>query len=165
VRPARANAPRTDDTTSDPFQPARRPASRGFTVALDPDVARVFRGDASVNKALRLVLQLMQVVQGPAQAMAPAGGGSAAAGPQRPGARASGYKGSAEARGFERKPRFIEGDDDGAEAADGDAPGADGPVAVADAADIAEIADIAADAHLADLAHDANDTIDPDDEA
>jgi hypothetical protein len=28
-------------------------------------VARVFRGDASVNKALRLVLQLMQVVQGP----------------------------------------------------------------------------------------------------
>jgi len=35
-------------------------------------VARVFRGDASVNKALRLVLQLMQVAQGPAARPAPA---------------------------------------------------------------------------------------------
>lgn len=62
---------------------------------LDPDVARVFRGDASVNKALRLVLQLMQVVQGPA----PRFGSDR---PRSPG----GYRGSAEARGFERKPRF-----------------------------------------------------------
>jgi hypothetical protein len=75
----------------------------GFTVTLDPDVARVFRGDASVNKALRLVMQLMQVVQGPprfgARAERPAGER-----PQR------GYQGSAEARGFTRKPRFEEDD-------------------------------------------------------
>jgi hypothetical protein len=70
---------------------------RGFTVTLDPDVARVFRGDASVNRALRLVLQLMQVVQGPPPR------------PDRP-ERARGYQGSAEARGFERKPRFSEDD-------------------------------------------------------
>lgn len=72
-------------------------AGRGFTVTLDPDVARVFRGDASVNRALRLVLQLMQVVQGP------------------PASRAEraprGYQGTPEARGFTRKPRFDEGDD------------------------------------------------------
>jgi hypothetical protein len=75
----------------------------GFTVNLDPDVARVFRGDASVNKALRLVMQLMQVVQGPprfgARTERPAGEG-----PRR------GYRGSAEARGFTRKPRFEEDD-------------------------------------------------------
>lgn len=76
----------------------------GFTVTLDPDVARVFRGDASVNKALRLVLQLMQVVQGPPRSFGPR--------PERP---ATGerprrpYQGSDEARGFARKPRF---DDD-----------------------------------------------------
>jgi hypothetical protein len=76
----------------------------GFTVNLDPDVARVFRGDASVNKALRLVMQLMQVVQGPprfgARAERPEG--------ERP---RRGYQGSAEARGFTRKPRF-ESDDE-----------------------------------------------------
>jgi hypothetical protein len=73
-RPRRAR----DGDAADPYQPVRRPPrfraegdasarddARGFTVNLDPDVARVFRGDASVNKALRLVLQLMQVVQGP----------------------------------------------------------------------------------------------------
>jgi len=77
----------------------------GFTVHLDPDVARVFRGDASVNKALRLVMQLMQVVQGP-----PAR--SFGSGPARPeGERPRrGYQGSAEARGFTRKPRFDEDD-------------------------------------------------------
>ncbi|HTT11108.1 MAG TPA: hypothetical protein VMG60_09485 [Burkholderiaceae bacterium] len=102
---------------SDPYQPARRPgefardagehgprerprppgppsgrAGRGFTVTLDPDVARVFRGDASVNRALRLVLQLMQVVQGPPAARferAPRG-----------------YQGTPEARGFKRRARF-----------------------------------------------------------
>jgi hypothetical protein len=69
-------------------------------VTLDPDVARVFRGDASVNKALRLVMQLVQVVEGP--------GGTA---PRRdipastPTVR-SGYQGSIEARGFQRKPRW-----------------------------------------------------------
>jgi len=76
----------------------------GFTVNLDPDVARVFRGDASVNKALRLVMQMMQVVQGPprfgARAERPEG--------ERP---RRGYQGSAEARGFTRKPRF-ESDDE-----------------------------------------------------
>jgi hypothetical protein len=82
---------------------AREPRGReggGFTVTLDPDVARVFRGDASVNKALRLVMQLMQVVQGP-----PRGFGSR---PERVGGppRGGGYRGSTEARGFSRKPRF-----------------------------------------------------------
>jgi hypothetical protein len=76
----------------------------GFTVNLDPDVARVFRGDASVNKALRLVMQLMQVVQGPprfgARTERPEG--------ERP---RRGYQGSAEARGFTRKPRFEEDDE------------------------------------------------------
>jgi len=70
--------------------------TRGFTVTLDPDVARVFRGDASVNRALRLVLQLMQVVQGP-----PA--------PRREGAP-RGYQGTPEARGFTRRPRFEDDD-------------------------------------------------------
>jgi hypothetical protein len=72
----------------------------GFTVTLDPDVARVFRGDASVNKALRLVMQLMQVVQGPPRSFGPRAGGPAGERPRR------GYQGSAEARGFTRKPRF-----------------------------------------------------------
>lgn len=77
---------------------AREEGGRGFTVTLDPDVARVFRGDASVNKALRLVLQLMQVVQGPRPYA------------DRPRPPRPGYQGSAEARGFARKPRF-EGDE------------------------------------------------------
>ncbi len=83
----------------DPYQHVQRPGKvrgeggRGFTVTLDPDVARVFRGDASVNKALRLVLQLMQVAQGPRSF-----------GERRP--PRPGYEGSAEARGFTRKPRF-----------------------------------------------------------
>jgi hypothetical protein len=75
----------------------------GFTVTLDPDVARVFRGDASVNKALRLVMQLVQVVEGP-------GPRSDRGAPPR----SAGYQGSAEARGFERKPRFMEDEDDDA---------------------------------------------------
>ena len=70
----------------------------GFTVTLDPDVARVFRGDASVNKALRLVMQLMQVVQGPPRGFGPRA--------ERPGGERRGYQGNAEARGFTRKPRF-----------------------------------------------------------
>jgi hypothetical protein len=77
---------------------------RGFTVTLDPDVARVFRGDASVNKALRLVLQLMQVIEGPG----PRG--------DRPAPRPrTGYQGSDEARGFSRKPRFVDNDDEDVE--------------------------------------------------
>jgi hypothetical protein len=76
----------------------------GFTVNLDPDVARVFRGDASVNKALRLVMQLMQVVQGPPRFGAGAGRPEG----ERP---RRGYQGSAEARGFTRKPRFEEDDE------------------------------------------------------
>lgn len=70
---------------------SERPA-RGFTVTLDPDIARVFRGDASVNRALRLVLQLMQVVQGPPQ--------------QIRDRTPRGYQGTPEARGFTRRPRF-----------------------------------------------------------
>jgi len=80
-------------------------AGRGFTVTLDPDVARVFRGDASVNRALRLVLQLMQVVQGP---------------PPRPDRPQRGYQGTPEARGFERKPRFAEEEGEAADAPVGD---------------------------------------------
>ena len=77
---------------------------RGFTVTLDPDVARVFRGDASVNKALRLVLQLMQVVQGPPPRSFAARTGDERGAPKPPARRA--YQGSDEARGFKRKPRF-----------------------------------------------------------
>lgn len=73
---------------------------RGFTVKLDPDVARVFRGDAAVNRALRLVLQLMHVVQGPPRP------------PER--VARGGYQGSPQARGFTRRPRF-ESEDEGAE--------------------------------------------------
>jgi hypothetical protein len=80
--------------------------SGGFTVTLDPDVARVFRGDASVNKALRLVLQLMQVVQGP-----PPGRRAAGAFEGRPPRREGGYQGTGQARGFERKPRFVDDDE------------------------------------------------------
>jgi hypothetical protein len=75
----------------------------GFTVTLDSDVARVFRGDASVNKALRLVMQMMQVVQGPPRGFGARG--------ERPGSERRGYQGSAEARGFTRKPRFDEDDE------------------------------------------------------
>jgi hypothetical protein len=83
----------------------RAPREGGFTVTLDPDVARVFRGDASVNKALRLVMQLMHVIQGPPRS----GFGSR---PERPaGGRSGGYQGSTEARGFARKPRFAVDDD------------------------------------------------------
>jgi hypothetical protein len=134
-RPAPARPPRDRGDFGDPYKPARRPpreftprgdddaqsgrgdrgrfsergsfadrgrgergerSARGFTVNLDPDVARVFRGDASVNRALRLVLQLMQVVQGP---------------PQHRDRAPRGYQGSPEARGFTRKPRFV--DDEG----------------------------------------------------
>jgi len=77
----------------------------GFTVNLDPDVARVFRGDASVNKALRLVMQLMQVVQGPPRSFGPRAARPEGERPRR------GYQGSAEARGFTRKPRFEEEDE------------------------------------------------------
>jgi len=126
-RPPPARAPRDRDEASDPYKPARRPprnfeprgesddrfargarkfgersqgerSARGFTVSLDPDVARVFRGDASVNRALRLVMQLMQVVQGPPS--------------QRHDRPPRGYQGSPEARGFTRRPRF-EDDDEG----------------------------------------------------
>lgn len=79
------------------FGDRERSGGRGFTVTLDPDIARVFRGDASVNRALRLVLQLMQVVQGPP--------------PTRGDRPARGYQGSPEARGFDRKPRFEETED------------------------------------------------------
>ncbi len=73
-------------------------------MTLDPDVARVFRGDASVNKALRLVLQLMQVVQGPPPRAFGARTGDERAPASAPARR--GYQGSDEARGFKRKPRF-----------------------------------------------------------
>ncbi|MFY8120762.1 MAG: hypothetical protein ACOVK7_05185, partial [Burkholderiaceae bacterium] len=105
------------ESSGDPYQRAARPPRfargergeagegerpRGFVVTLDPDVARVFRGEASVNKALRLVMQLMQVVEGP--------------GPRtdrNPRAPRPGYQGTPEARGFERKPRFVEDSEDG----------------------------------------------------
>lgn len=114
--PPFARRPRPAGDEPPPYARERRPPRRepgeggfanrdrggregGFTVSLDPDVARVFRGDASVNKALRLVMQLMQVVQGP-----PRFGGRTERGEgERP---RRGYQGSAEARGFTRKPRF-----------------------------------------------------------
>ncbi len=104
--PAFARRPRAGAGENQPYARERRPPRRGageggFTVTLDPDVARVFRGDASVNRALRLVLQLMQVVQGPPRAFGPRP--ERAAREQRP---RHGYQGSSEARGFTRKPRF-----------------------------------------------------------
>lgn len=103
---------RPRDSHADPYRPAQRPLrartegspARGFTVTLDPDVARVFRGDASVNKALRLVIQLMEVT-------APRPRTSGERGHARPPRKSGGYQGSAEARGFVRKPRFDEGED------------------------------------------------------
>jgi hypothetical protein len=123
--PAYARAPRRDaGEAADPYRPAHRPKlgvatrppprgrgggfadraygerpARGFTVKLDPDVARVFRGDASVNRALRLVMQLLQVVQGPRHA---AGG---------PGQR--GFAAGAPPRGVGRRARFDEDESDG----------------------------------------------------
>ena len=111
-RPRRAPS----ESSGDPYQRAARPPRfargergeagegerpRGFVVTLDPDVARVFRGEASVNKALRLVMQLMQVVEGP--------GPRTDRGPR---ALRPGYQGTPEARGFERKPRFVEDSED-----------------------------------------------------
>jgi hypothetical protein len=124
--PPFARRPRPGDDEAPPYARERRPPRRetgdagpggrdrggrekggregGFTVTLDPDVARVFRGDASVNKALRLVLQLMQVVQGPPRGFGPRA--------ERPaGERRGGYQGSPEARGFARKPRFEDEDE------------------------------------------------------
>ena len=97
---------RFDYSQARPNRFAARMGDETVTVVLDPDVARVFRGDASVNKALRLVMQLMQVVQGP-----PRGFGSR---PERAGGppRGGGYRGSTEARGFSRKPRFGADDDE-----------------------------------------------------
>jgi len=96
----------------DPYQRVQRPKpargadshARGVTVTLDADVARVFRGDASVNKALRLVIQLMEVAA-PRQRLGGERGGAER--PRRPG----GYRGSAEARGFTRKPRFDDSEE------------------------------------------------------
>ena len=88
----------------DPYQRVARPprteVARNVTVALDPDVARVFRGDAAVNQALRLVIQLMAVAA--PRPHAPAGGRDRGQPPRR------GYQGSEQARGFKRKPRFDE---------------------------------------------------------
>lgn len=115
--PPYARRPRPGADDAPPFARERRPPPRrepgesgfggregGFTVTLDPDVAKVFRGDASVNKALRLVLQLMQVVQGPPRSFGPRAERPAGERPRR------GYQGSAEARGFTRKPRFEDED-------------------------------------------------------
>lgn len=106
---ARSRPPASRESYRDPYQRAQRPGSergevgpgRGFTVTLDPDVARVFRGDAAVNKALRLVIQLMEVTAPRPRA---AGERGQAERPRKTG----GYRGSAEARGFVRKPRFDE---------------------------------------------------------
>ncbi len=118
--PAFVRRPRADADAAAPYARERRPPRRepgeagfarergregGFTVTLDPDVARVFRGDASVNKALRLVLQLMQVVQGPPRSYGPRTERPMGERPRR------GYQGSSEARGFTRKPRFEEEDE------------------------------------------------------
>ncbi|GMU44969.1 MAG: hypothetical protein AMXMBFR52_22520 [Burkholderiales bacterium] len=109
---ARSRPPASRESYGDPYQRAQRPRpergetsqARGFTVTLDPDVARVFRGDASVNKALRLVIQLMEVA-----APRPRAGGERGQA-ERP-RKTGGYRGSAEARGFVRKPRFDERED------------------------------------------------------
>jgi hypothetical protein len=86
--------PRRDAEEAGPAGREGRREGGGFTVT------RVFRGDASVNKALRLVMQLMQVVQGPPRGFGPRAGRPEGERPRR------GYQGSPEARGFSRKPRF-----------------------------------------------------------
>jgi len=103
--PERARPPRAEETADERGRGGPRPPRAGFTVTLDPDVARVFRGDASVNKALRLVIQMVQVVEGPVAAAPRAFEPRTDAAPPR---RAGGYQGSPEARGFTRKPRFAE---------------------------------------------------------
>jgi hypothetical protein len=114
--PRRPPAARGD--FSDPYRKVDRPARTftpraaageggGFTVTLDPDVARVFRGDASVNKALRLVMQLTEVA-----APRPRAGSSVGRSAPAAGEAPRGYRGTSEARGFTRKPRFEEGGDE-----------------------------------------------------
>jgi hypothetical protein len=88
---------------ADPYRPAQRPA-RGVTVALDPDVARVFRGETSVNRALRLVIQLLEIA-------APRPRTGSERGHVERSGRAGGYQGSAAARGFARKPRFDDSEE------------------------------------------------------
>ena len=100
TRGGRAKAP-DRDAYADPYRHVARPSdrtARGATVTLDPDVARVFRGDAAVNKALRLVIQLIGV----AAPRSPAAGRDRA---QRP---RPAYQGSDAARGFKRKARSEE---------------------------------------------------------
>jgi len=93
-RPPRdPNAPRAPARAARDAGAPRPP--RGDAVTLDPDVARVFRSPAAVNRALRLVIQLAQLA-------APAAGpsGTLHARPRR-----GGYQGSPQARGFTRRPR------------------------------------------------------------
>jgi len=108
-------------------------AAGRFTVTLDPDVARVFRGDASVNKALRLVLQLMQVAQGPPARPAPAWRSERASDDGRRNEKRFDARADkrtdprTESRGefSERRPRGER--DDAAEPADDDASALDAP--------------------------------------
>ncbi len=117
ARPPRRDAdgarpPRRDDEGARPWHPpgdvdaAPRMQRSGTTISLDPDVARVFRDDAAVNKALRLVIQLLHSVEeGAGSAPRPAPRSTL----RRPGGsdtapRRSSYQGSAQARGFTRRP-------------------------------------------------------------
>lgn len=101
--------PRRDSEGARPWHPpgdvddAPRMQRSGTTISLDPDVARVFRDDAAVNKALRLVIQLHHAIEGGA---GPAPRSTLRARPGAPdGApRRSNYQGSAQARGFTRRP-------------------------------------------------------------
>lgn len=98
--PGSASGAWSREAYGDPYRRVRRPqrqeGAQGVTVSLDPDVAQVFRGAAAVNKALRLVIQLLAVT---------------AARPRLSEATARarrGYRGSEQARGFKRKPRVGE---------------------------------------------------------
>ncbi len=60
-RPPRAGPPRA------PYSERLRAPARDGAIALDPDVARVFRDSEAVNEALRLVIRLARTVGGGAR--------------------------------------------------------------------------------------------------
>jgi hypothetical protein len=56
--------PRSDPARDTPFGDRLRAPARDGTIALDPDVARVFRDSEAVNEALRMVIRLARLAGG-----------------------------------------------------------------------------------------------------
>ena len=114
-----ARGDRRDFTKADPYQRAERPPRasmprdaayggrlrppvRGGAIALDPDVARVFRDSEAVNEALRMVIRLARTVGGARPAFSRNG---AAASPRSGPPTRSAPRGSAERFGRDQRPR------------------------------------------------------------